>query len=101
MTEREQKARTPQPTLAQVLAAVESLGQAYHAFASAFSAWQDDDRKQRELDKEERRYLRQRVDQLFGQLDLFQRKVDRQFDEVWREIDALKGQQDAGNTAGQ
>jgi hypothetical protein len=101
MTEREQKARGP--TNKAILEAVENLALAYHQFASALQAREDADRN-------ERRYLRDRIDQLFGQVDAVQRKVDRQLDrrdtefdafreDVERRLAALEGHNDASDEA--
>lgn len=99
MTEREQKARGP--TNGQILAAVQNLARAYDEFAQALMAREDTERA-------ERRYNRDRLDAIAGTLERMQKQIDRRFDQVWKEMDALKdrvdtleGQRNAGNTTGQ
>lgn len=81
MTEREQKPRGP--TNKDIQRAIEGLAQAYHEFVQALQA-------REESDRHERRYIRDRLDQLFGAVDGVQKKVDRQLDQVWKEVDALR-----------
>lgn len=95
MTEREQKARGP--TNSQILAAVQNLARAYDEFAQALMAREDTERA-------ERRYNRDRLDAIAGTLERMQKQIDRRFDQVWREMDALKeriDKFDASNAAGQ
>lgn len=97
MTEREQKARTP--TNKDIQKAIEGLASAYHEFVQALMVREDDERQQR-------RYLRDRLDAIVGTLERMQKQVDRRFDQVWTEVDALKarvdeleGRTDASNAA--
>lgn len=85
MTEREQKARGP--TNRDIQKAIEGLAAAYHEFVLALTAREDDDRR-------ERRYLRERLDGIAGTLERMQKQVDRRFDQVWQEMDALKARVD-------
>lgn len=81
MTERERHARGP--TNKDIRQAIEDLAGAYHAFAQALLAREDAERA-------ERRYLRERLEVIAGTLDRMQKQVDRRFDQVWTEVDALK-----------
>lgn len=81
MTEREQKVRGPSNKA--ILEAIESLGLAYHQFASALQAREEDDRR-------ERRAQRETLDRILGTLERLQQQIDRRFDQVWKEVDALR-----------
>ena len=78
MTERQRR-----PNNQAILSAVEDLAAAYHAFAQALLAREDAERG-------ERRYLRERLDAIAGHLERLQTQMDRRFDQVWQEVDALK-----------
>lgn len=85
MTERVRASK--RPSIQTILDAIESLTEAYHQFASAWSAHEDTERA-------ERRYLRERLDAIAGHLDRMQMQIDRRFDQVWQELDALKARVD-------
>lgn len=98
MTEREQKVRGPSNK--DIHAAINTLAQAYHEFVLALET-------REKTERDERRYLRDRLDAIAGHLDRMQKQVDRRFDQVWQEVDALKERvdklegRDASNATGQ
>lgn len=71
------------PTNKDIHKAIEGLAQAYHQFVQALET-------RERTERDERRYLRDRLDAIAGHLDRMQKQVDRRFDQVWQEVDALK-----------